>query len=338
MDGVPDMTDYLRDHWKTVGIGAVIVAAAYAYYFLGDSAKAVSILEFSWRFAIPLVLAAMVGIVGERSGIVNIGIEGQMLTAAFAGFFGATATGSIWLGALIGSMAGMLMGFFLAWVSVQWQMDQVIAGVVINIIATGLTSFYYVPGEVLPGSMPKLSVPVLSDIPLIGPVFFERGAIGLLTLVLVFAIHYALFHTRWGLRTRAIGEHPNAADTAGINVINMRLVNVTFAGLLAGLAGAYLALEATGTFIRGMTAGRGFLALAIMIFGAWYPNRALAAALFFGFASGLASQLQADEVVAIPPQLVNLLAPLLTLTVLAVAAGKMRPPAAEGQPFVKGSA
>ena len=261
-----------------------------------------------------------------------------MLTAAFAGFFGATATGSIWLGALIGSMAGMLMGFFLAWVSVQWQMDQVIAGVVINIIATGLTSFYYVPGEVLPGSMPKLSVPVLSDIPLIGPVFFERGAIGLLTLVLVFAIHYALFHTRWGLRTRAIGEHPNAADTAGINVINMRLVNVTFAGLLAGLAGAYLALEATGTFIRGMTAGRGFLALAIMIFGAWYPNRALAAALFFGFASGLASQLQADEVVAIPPQLVNLLAPLLTLTVLAVAAGKMRPPAAEGQPFVKGSA
>ena len=146
-----------------------------------------------------------------------------------------------------------------------------------------------------------------------------------------------LFRTRWGLRTRAIGEYPSAADTAGIDVIKMRIVNVTIAGALAGCAGAYLSLEATSTFERGFTAGRGFLALAILIFGAWYPNRVMFAALFFGFTTALASQLQADKVVDIPQQFVNLLPYVMTLIVLALAVGRVRPPAAVGQPFVKGS-
>ena len=156
------------------------------------------------------------------------------------------------------------------------------------------------------------------------------------TLLAVAAVGYALFRTRWGLRTRAIGEYPTAADTAGIDVNRMRLVNTALAGLLAGAAGVYLSMEQTSTFERGMSAGKGFLALAIMIFGAWFPARALAAALFFGLTAGIASQLQADRVVDIPQQFVNLLPYVLTLVVLAVAAGRVRAPAAEGTPFVKG--
>ena len=330
------MASYLQKHWKSVTAIALVVIGSYAYYFLVDGVKAQSILEYSWRYAIPLILAANVGVIGERSGVVNIGIEGQMLTSAFAGFFVAAATGSLVYGIIAGVLTGMLMGFFLSWITVVWQMDQTIAGVVLNIIATGITSFYYVQGKMIPSTMPKIAVPGLSDLPLIGPVFFNRGFFGLATLVLVFVLQYLLFHTRWGLRTRAIGEYPSAADTAGIDVIRMRVVNVGLAGGLAGMAGAYLSLEAAGTFERGFTAGRGFLALAIMIFGVWYPNRVMAAALFFGFASGLASQLQMDKVVDVPQQFVNLLAPVMTLLVLAFAAGRVRAPAAEGQPFVKG--
>lgn len=328
---------YFKEHRKgLISIGLVTIAF-YVFYFISPI-KATSMLESSWRFAIPLVLAAMVGVIGERSGVVNIGIEGQMLTAAFAGFFGAALTGSLFIGAVAGVFAGIAMGAFLAWTTVKWQLDQIIAGVVLNIVAAGVTSFYYQQGNTLPALMPKFEVPILSQIPLIGPVFFNRGVFALAALVLVFVIQYMLFSTRWGLRTRAIGEYPNAADTAGINVIRMRLINVTLAGGLAGMAGAYLSMEAAGTFERGFTAGRGFLALAILIFGAWYPNRVMAAALFFGFASATASQLQIDKVVDIPQQFINMLPFVMTLIVLSVAAGRVRPPAAAGTPFVKGSA
>ena len=323
-----------RNRVTTVTV-VVILVAAYVFYFVNQRI-AVSMIDFAWSFAVPLVLAACVGVMGERSGVINIGIEGQMLVGAFAGFFTAAATQSLWAGVFAGILAGMLMGAFLAWTTVKWQMDQIIAGVVINIIATGITSFYYQSGKSLSHVMPNIDIPLLSKIPLIGPVFFEGGPIALVTLVIVAVLHFALFRTRWGLRTRSVGEYPSAADTAGINVIAMRLVNVTLAGGLAGLAGAYLSMEATPTFERGMTAGRGFLALAIMIFGAWRPLRAFAAALFFGFTSALASQLQASNVVSLPQQFINLLPYVLTLVVLAVAAGRVRPPAAAGQPFVKG--
>ena len=313
---------------------AIVVLVAYAGYAINAQVTQ-SLLGFSWNYAVPLVLAALVGILGERSGVVNIGIEGQMLGAAFVAFFAAALSGSLLVGALAGIGTGLLAGAFLAWTTVSWQMDQIIAGVVLNIVATGLTSFYYRQGHTLPQVMPHLEVPVLSSIPLFGPVFFTGGPFALLAIVAALVVHYALFYTRWGLRTRAVGEHPHAADTAGIDVIRMRLLNVTLAGSLAGAAGAYLSMEASSTFERGFTAGRGFLALAIMIFGAWYPLRALAAALFFGLMAGTASQLQAGNVVAIPEQFVNLLPYVLTLVVLAVAAGKVRPPGAVGDPFVK---
>ena len=214
-------------------------------------------------------------------------------------------------------------------------MDQIIAGVVINIVAAGLTSFFYAQGKTLPELMPVVSIPLLSQIPLIGPVFFRNGLSALSTLFIVAAVYYGLFKTRWGLRSRALGEYPSAADAAGINVTRIRMLNVTFAGALAGCAGAFLALEAAGTFARGLTAGRGFLALAIMIFGAWNPLGALAAALFFGLSTAIASQLQADEVINIPQQFVNLLPFVMTLIVLAIAVGRVRPPAAAGQPYTK---
>jgi simple sugar transport system permease protein len=328
------MLDFIKDNRKPVITLGLVTVIAYVFYFL-DEIKTTSVLVFGWGYAVPLVLAAMVGIIGERTGVVNIGIEGQMLMSAFASFFGSVITGNIYLGMLIGIAAGLIMGAFLAVAAVKWEMDQIIAGVVINIVAAGLTSFFYAPGKTLPQLVPVISIPILSDIPLIGPVFFRNGIFALATLFIVLAVNFAIFKTRWGLRSRSVGEYPSAADAAGINVTRVRMMNVTLAGALAGCAGAFLALEAAGTFARGLTAGRGFLALAIMIFGAWNPMGALAAALFFGLSTALASQLQADEVINIPQQFVNLLPFVMTLIVLSVAVGRVRPPAAAGQPYTK---
>ena len=327
--------------WATknrTGIIAVlaVLVAAYAFYFVrGDIAP--SMFSSAWSYAIPLVLAAMVGVIGERSGVVNIGIEGQMLVAAFAGFFASAATGSLLVGVLAGIGSGLILGGFLAWTTVRWGMDQIIAGVVLNIVATGITSFYYKPGKQLPGLMPTFDIWPLSKIPLIGEVFFTgTGVFAVLAIVAVLLVHIGLFKTRWGLRTRAVGEYPSAADTAGINVERLRLINVTLAGALAGCAGVYLSMDASSSFERNMVAGRGFLALAIMIMGAWKPLLAFAAALFFGFINAVASQLQADKVIDLPPQLTGTLPFVITLIVLALAAGKVRAPGAVGQPFVKG--
>ena len=317
------------------GAAALILIGAYAFYFV-NSNIAVSMFSYAWFLAVPLVLGAMVGVMGERSGVVNIGIEGQMLVGAFAGFFAAAATQSVVIGVIAGALSGIAMGAFLAFSTVVGQLDQIIAGVVINIVATGITSFYFESGKTIPRGLPNFDVPLLSDIPLIGPVFFSDGPIALFALIIAFTLHFMLFKTRWGLRTRAVGEYPSAADTAGINVVALRLFNVTVAGTLAGLAGTYLSMEATSTFERNMSSGRGFLALAILIFGAWRPLRALAAALFFGFMQSLASQLQASAVVNIPQQFINLLPYVLTLVVLAAAAGRVRAPSAVGQPVVKG--
>jgi ABC-type uncharacterized transport system permease subunit len=319
--------------WVAVLGGVILIGIVIA--FTMDEVRTVSVLSFSLRYAVPLILAAMVGLICERSGVINIGIEGQMLMSAFAGFFGAALTGSLILGTMIGIGTGMIMGAFLATGAVTWKMDQIIAGVIINIVATGLTSFFYVQGYILPANTPRVAIPGLSELPLVGPVLFDNGLFTYAALIIVVVLQILLFKTIWGLRTRSVGEKPSAADTSGINVDRMRFLNVTFAGALAGLAGAYLAIEAAGSFERGMTAGRGFTALAIMIFGAWNPLGAMAAALFFGLTQGVASQLQADEVVNIPYQFINMLPYVLTIVLLAIVAGRVRPPAAVGKPYEK---
>ncbi len=330
------MSTWVTRNRTTLSIlGAVLVAAYVFYYVANDIAP--SMFVAAWGYAIPLVLAALVGVIGERSGVVNIGIEGQMLIAAFAGFFAAAYSGSMLVGVLAGIGSGLIAGGFLAWTTVRWRMDQIIAGVVLNIVATGISSFYYTPGQVLPGVIPNLNFPLLQDIPLIGDVFFSgRSWIATFAIVAAVGVHFLLFYTRWGLRTRAVGEYPSAADTAGINVERLRLINVTVAGTLAGLAGVYLSMDASSSFERGMTAGRGFLALAIMIMGAWRPLRAFAMALFFGFINAVASQLQQTGGFAVPPQILGTLPYVATLVVLALAAGRVRPPGAVGQPYVKG--
>ena len=330
------MGAWIAKNRTTVIVSAAVIVAAYAFYYLKNDI-APSMYVSAWGYAIPLVLAALVGVIGERSGVVNIGIEGQMLVAAFAGFFAAAYSGSLLVGVLAGIGSGLILGGFLAWTTVKWRMDQIIAGVVLNIIATGITSFYYQPGQLLPGLMPKFDIWPLSKIPLIGEVFFSGTSIfATLAILAAIGVHFALFHTRWGLRTRAVGEYPSAADTAGINVERLRLINVTLAGTLAGCAGVYLSMDASSSFERGMVAGRGFLALAIMIMGAWRPLRALAMAIFFGFINAVASQLQAGGSIDIPPQLTGTLPFVVTIIVLAIAAGRVRAPGAVGQPYVKG--
>jgi ABC-type uncharacterized transport system permease subunit len=330
---------------------AVVAVLAYVFYIVANDI-APSMFVAAWGYAIPLVLASLVGVIGERSGVVNIGIEGQMLIAAFAGFFAAAYSGSILVGVLAGVGSGLIAGGFLAWTSVRWRMDQIIAGVVLNIVATGITSFYYTPGQLLPGVIPNLDIPLLQDIPLVGEVFFSgRSWIASFAIIAAVGVHLLLFHTRWGLRTRAVGEYPSAADTAGVNVERLRLVNVTLAGSLAGLAGVYLSMDASSTFERGMTAGRGFLALAIMIMGAWRPLRAFAMALFFGFINAVASQLQQSGLgvegepsnilewtldALTSPQILATLPYVAVLVVLGLAAGRVRAPGAVGQPYVKG--
>ncbi len=330
------MVAWATKNRTTLGVLAAVVVAAYVFYYAKHDI-APSMFVSAWGYAIPLVLAALVGVIGERSGVVNIGIEGQMLIAAFAGFFAAAYSGSMLVGVLAGVGSGLVAGGFLAWTTVRWRMDQIIAGVVLNIVATGITSFYYSPGKILPGVIPNLDIPLLQDIPLLGEVFFSgRSWIATVAILAAIGVHLLLFQTRWGLRTRAVGEYPSAADTAGINVERLRLVNVTIAGSLAGLAGVYLSMDASSSFERGMTAGRGFLALAIMIMGGWRPLRAFAMALFFGFINAVASQLQQTGGFAIPPQLTGTLPYVATLVVLALAAGRVRPPGAVGQPYVKG--
>ena len=329
-------TAWIAKNRTTLIVTVVVLVAAYVFYY-AKNGIAPSMYTSAWGYAIPLVLAALVGVIGERSGVVNIGIEGQMLVAAFAGFFASAYSGSLLVGVLAGIGSGLILGGFLAWTTVKWRMDQIIAGVVLNIVATGITSFYYTPGKQLPGLMPSFDVPLLSKIPLIGDVFFTGTSIfATLAILAALAVHFGLFHTRWGLRTRSVGEYPSAADTAGINVLRLRLVNVTLAGSLAGCAGVYLSMDASSSFERNMVAGRGFLALAIMIMGAWRPLRAFVMAIFFGFINAVASQLQQSGNFDVPPQLTGTLPFVVTIIVLAIAAGRVRAPGAVGQPYIKG--
>ena len=317
---------------------AVIVALAWGFYS-ADGPQTTAVLAGTVRAATLLALGAMCGMIGERSGIVNIGIEGQFLMSAFFAFTVTSMTGSLFMGTIAGVATGLTMGWLLAAMAVGLKVDQIIAGTVLNIAALGLTSFFYDRGRSLGVSKyTNIDLGPLADIPLVGTVFFSRPPITYLTMALLVIVHVALFRSVWGMRTRAIGEHPGAADTVGIDVLRLRYLNVTLAGGFAGLGGSYLALEAVGTFSRAMSGGRGFLALAVMIFGRRTPFGAYAAALFFGFTTALQNQFQLKNTFDIPPQFVGMLPFVVTIVVVALSGlvGSMRDPAALGQTYEKG--
>ena len=329
-----------RTVWIILGVG--LAAAALTYYFLNPLA-ATAVYASTLRQSTPLILGALCGLIGERSGIINIGIEGQMLMAAFVAFLANVYLGQLlptvplgfilFTAVAIGVLTGALIGLFLAWMSVTLKMDQIIGGTIINTLALGLTSYFYVVGLTTRGKLAPIPLGPLADIPLIGPVLFSNPPITYLTIILVFVVQFGLFRTVWGLRTRSVGEKPGAADTVGINVNRTRYINVTLAGAFAGLAGAYLTLEAVGSFERAMTNGRGFVALAVMIFGRWTPLGAWGAALLFGFLTAIATQFQFVGAFDIPHQVFGMIPYVLTIVVLAGFGGGARPPAAIGQVY-----
>jgi simple sugar transport system permease protein len=309
-----------------------------------------------------LTLGALSGLFCERSGVVNIGIEGMMLGAAFFGWLAAiymntifhqAAMPSLIFGVVVAILTGGLFALLHAVLSITFKVDQIIGGTVINILAVGVTGFlnrqmFFGSGSVFggqvphsPGVLPSVHIPLLADIPIFGRIF-EQQPIALAALALVVITHFVLFYTRWGLRTRAVGEHPRAADTVGINVFRTRYLNVIIGGLMAGLGGAYFTLESISSFEPLMTNGRGFIALAAMIFGNWTPFGAWAAALVFGAAQALQINLQFYREL-IPPDwaflqnsyVVGLAPYILTMLILTGLIGKTIPPVADGKPYEK---
>ena len=299
----------------------------------------VSALNFTLRATVPLILGALSGILCERSGIVYIGIEGMMLAGAFGAFVAKVATNdwplaaSLLLGVLVALLVGGLMGWLHALLSIRFRMDQIISGTVLIILATGFTSYLFNRDSVAEGKFSAIPIPGLADIPVIGRILFDNPPITYLALILVVVVHIALFYTRWGLRTRAVGEHPRAADTVGINVNRYRYVNTIIGGMLAGLAGGFLVLEAVGQFQDGMTAGRGFIALAAMIFGNWNPFGALGASLLFGYTQALQNELLLAGITTVPRQFVSMLPYVVTIVAVSGFVGRVRPPAAEGKVY-----
>ncbi len=371
--------------WKRFGFIALIIAALFTLVVLvGSEAQKpiviiASMMATTITVATPLTLGALSGIYCERSGVVNIGIEGMMLSAAFFGWLGAiymnTILGippmpSLLIGVLCALLTGALMALLHAVLSIKYKVDQIIGGTVINILAIGITGFlnrqlFFESGSIFggnvphaPGTLPTIHIPVREAIAGICNLFgstdgcavvsnsigkiFDQQPIVISAILLVVITHIVLFKTRWGLRTRAVGEHPKAADTVGINVEKMRYINVIIGGLMAGLGGAYFTLESVPSFEPLMTNGRGFIALAAMIFGNWTPFGAWAASLVFGAAQALQINMQVYRDV-IPAQwailqnsyIVGLTPYILTMIILTGIIGKTVSPAADGVPYEK---
>jgi general nucleoside transport system permease protein len=322
-----------------------IVAGLFVIAFLtwataGGSLSVVGLLRGSIARATPIALGALAGVLCERAGVINIAIEGQFLAGAFTAAVFSSMAGNPWVGLAGGIGAGVLIAYMLAALSIRFHADQIVVGVVLIVFATGMTSFLttqiLVPNRHLnaPTRFPTISVPLLSEIPLIGPVFFRQSVLVFGMIASVFVLHYALFQTRWGLRLRSVGEHPKAADTVGIKVLATRYKAVLLGGVFAGIGGAYFTLDAVGSFSKEMSGGRGFIALAAMLVGRYNPVGALGAAIIFGFADAMATALQLLRVPV--PSEVLLTAPyVVTIVVVAGLIGRLRPPAADGQPYIK---
>jgi ABC-type uncharacterized transport system permease subunit len=298
-----------------------------------------ALLAATLRFATPLLFGALGGIMSERSGVINVGLEGMMLMGAFFGIFGADATGSWFLGMLIGLAAGGVLGFVHAVFSIALRADQVVSGVAVNFLAAGITGYVFIahygdqgtPGEV--PSVPTVTLPLIQDLGFFGEAIGQMSLLTWMALLLVPLMALYLYRTPGGLRLRSVGEKPRAADSVGIAVGRTRYLAVVASGSLAGLGGVYLSVALVHSFNEGMTAGRGFIALAVVIFGGWRPYGALAGACLFGFSSAVAQRLPAfSESLAV---LFQALPYVLVLIVVAGLIGRSRPPAAIGVPYVK---
>lgn len=330
----------------TYGILA-LVAVLFIFGFLswassGGQVNLAGLLRVMIVRAVPLTLGALSGILCERAGVVNIAIEGMMLTAAFVSTVFASLTDSLIVGLLSGIVAGGLMGVIHGILSIKYKINQIISGTVINIFATGITSYLSskyiqkVEFQYLnePGMFPQIEIPLLSKIPFIGPILFHHNMYAFAMVFFVILLTFLLYKTRWGLRLRSVGEHPKAADTLGINVFRTRYMAVILGGMMAGFGGTYFSLGSSGRFDEVMTAGRGFISLAAMIFGNWNPFGSMGAGLLFGFFDSLSTNAMLLKV-ALPTEFLGMAPYLATIIVLAGVVGRGQMPAADGEPYEK---
>lgn len=329
--------------WRPL-LGLVIpiwVVALLGALLEGRTANLTGVLAGSMELAVPITLGAFAGLLSERSGMLNIAIEGKLLVGACTAAIVASVTQVPIIAIVAAALAAMLVGLLLAWLGIRWGVDQIIAGVVINIGAVGITNFIFL--RILsrntalntPATVEVIQVPILRDIPVLGPILFNGTPYLYLTIAIMLVLTYMLFRTRWGLRLRAAGEKPSAAGTVGIDVLAIRYRAMLIAGLLAGIAGSALSLAAAGSFQMQMSSGRGFIALAAMIFGAWHPIYAFGAALVFGFSDATQALLSILGV-DVPPQLLNSVPYLVTIIVVAGVVGRVRGPASAGMPYKQG--
>ena len=331
---------------RSVGVVIGVIALTFVIAFLTWAAQDKSfnltgMISSSFVRATPIALAALCGVISERSGVINIGIEGIMLISAQVAVVAATVTQNLWVGLLMAILAGALVAALHAFLVIRFKVDQIVSGVAINIVGAGTTSF--ISSRFLEratdtlnnsGTFPIIKIPLLSKIPLLGPTLFENNIVVYLMVLLVIGLHILLFKTPWGLRTRAVGEHPKAADTLGVNVYLVRYINVIIGGMIAGVGGAYFTIGSVGRFDEIMTAGKGFIGLAAMIFGKWNPIGAFASSLIFGFADSLQVKLQILRV-PIPSEFLLMAPYIVTMIILTGVVGRAIPPAADGQPYEK---
>ncbi|MER7445710.1 ABC transporter permease [Microbacterium sp. NPDC097977] len=327
--------------WLVIAFSVLAVFGFLVWAGAGGLVPVSSLLFGAVSLSVPLVFGALGGVIGERAGVVNVAIEGQLLLGAFSAALLSSITGSAFIGLLGAMVGGVLVAAVLAAFAIKYLVEQVIVGVVLNVLVSGLTGFLYgallAPNEATlntPVRFSRIEIPLLSDIPIIGPVLFNQTFIVYLMFITVAVVAWGLYRTKWGLRLRAVGEHPQAADTVGIKVNATRFWNVLLAGAIAGIGGAYFTLVSVPQFGKDMTAGLGFIALAAVIFGRWDPIRATLAALLFGFATNLQNLLSILKT-PIPGEFMLMLPYVVTLLAVAGFAGQIRGPAASGKPYIK---
>ena len=328
--------------WLSVVFGAIALVALLGWLAGGAVVPVAFILGSALVLAVPIILGAMAGVMSERVGVVNIAIEGQLLTGAFMASVVSTLTGNQIIGIISAMITAALFSAVLAVFAIRFLAQQIIVGVVLNVLAIGITNFLYQQWVTedesatnSPGTLPIIHIPFLGDIPIIGPVLFQNRITVWLAIAIVIVLWFVLFKTKLGLRARAVGENPLAAETVGINVGRTRFWWVTLGGLLAGLGGAALTIGSSGSFGREMSGGLGFIALAVVILGRWHPGYATAAALLFGFSIIL--RIWANQVSpGIPTNFITMVPYIVTIIAVVGFVGRSRPPAADGIPYVKG--